>query len=212
MSEAPIYEITSHIAGKNAKVRVYPDRVEWERGKTVNKGLLIGTMGMSALAGPAGVMSRKGAGTEMIPMRSITSVTTKRDSMLNDVVSIVTSGNTIDMRCSKAEAEQLRSLIMQGINGTLTPAPAAPSAAAAPAATNGFGVNALKARVTQGINDALGSAPAPAPATAPGAVPPPPPPPPAPVDAKPADWYPDPKGEARLRYWDGAAWTDHTAP
>jgi hypothetical protein len=27
----------------------------------------------------------------------------------------------------------------------------------------------------------------------------------------PADWYPDPKGEARLRYWDGSVWTDHTA-
>jgi hypothetical protein len=27
----------------------------------------------------------------------------------------------------------------------------------------------------------------------------------------PADWYPDPKGETRLRYWDGATWTDHTA-
>lgn len=27
-----------------------------------------------------------------------------------------------------------------------------------------------------------------------------------------ADWYPDPKGEARLRYWDGAAWTDHIEP
>ncbi len=27
----------------------------------------------------------------------------------------------------------------------------------------------------------------------------------------PADWYPDPESEARLRYWDGAAWTDHTA-
>jgi hypothetical protein len=26
-----------------------------------------------------------------------------------------------------------------------------------------------------------------------------------------ADWYSDPKGEQRLRYWDGKAWTDHTA-
>ena len=26
-----------------------------------------------------------------------------------------------------------------------------------------------------------------------------------------ANWYDDPRGEARLRYWDGAAWTDHTA-
>jgi hypothetical protein len=28
---------------------------------------------------------------------------------------------------------------------------------------------------------------------------------------QPADWYPDPKGEKRLRYWDGTQWTDHTA-
>jgi hypothetical protein len=27
----------------------------------------------------------------------------------------------------------------------------------------------------------------------------------------PANWYDDPRGEARLRYWDGSAWTDHTA-
>lgn len=40
-------------------------------------------------------------------------------------------------------------------------------------------------------------------------------PPQSPVAAQrsgtPADWYPDPKGEARLRYWDGESWTDHTA-
>jgi len=27
----------------------------------------------------------------------------------------------------------------------------------------------------------------------------------------PAGWFPDPRGVGRLRYWDGAAWTDHTA-
>lgn len=26
-----------------------------------------------------------------------------------------------------------------------------------------------------------------------------------------AAWYPDPTGQARLRYWDGSAWTAHTA-
>jgi len=26
-----------------------------------------------------------------------------------------------------------------------------------------------------------------------------------------ADWYPDPAGKARLRYWDGSKWTEHTA-
>ena len=29
--------------------------------------------------------------------------------------------------------------------------------------------------------------------------------------AVPADWYPDPTGQARLRYWDGATWTDSTS-
>jgi uncharacterized RDD family membrane protein YckC len=27
----------------------------------------------------------------------------------------------------------------------------------------------------------------------------------------PADWYPDPHGQKRLRYWDGENWTEHTA-
>jgi hypothetical protein len=27
----------------------------------------------------------------------------------------------------------------------------------------------------------------------------------------PADWYPDPHGQHRLRYFDGAAWSEHVA-
>mgnify|MGYP000719023805 CR=1 FL=1 len=33
---------------------------------------------------------------------------------------------------------------------------------------------------------------------------------PAPVAPMEAGWLPDPRGEARFRYWDGSAWTDHT--
>ncbi len=32
------------------------------------------------------------------------------------------------------------------------------------------------------------------------------------VGPAPADWYTDPSGAARLRYWDGHAWTDRTSP
>lgn len=120
MSEAPILEITSHIDGKNAKVRVYPDRIEWERGKTVSGGKIAAgllTAGTSLLA--TGVHTRKGAGVEVIPMRAITSVTSRRDTAFNDVVSVVTAGNTIDMRCHRNEATRLRGLILDGINGRL---------------------------------------------------------------------------------------------
>ena len=35
-----------------------------------------------------------------------------------------------------------------------------------------------------------------------------------PVSARPTipDWYPDPRSEAPLRYWDGESWTTHVAP
>jgi uncharacterized membrane protein YhaH (DUF805 family) len=35
---------------------------------------------------------------------------------------------------------------------------------------------------------------------------------PPPQVAMPAGWYPDPAGPTTVRYWDGAAWTEHTAP
>lgn len=55
------------------------------------------------------------------------------------------------------------------------------------------------------------SAPAP-PVAAPTVVAPQPAAAPSPAAASPpANWYPDPSGQARLRYWDGARWTEHTA-
>lgn len=31
MSDKPLHSFTSHISGKNAKVSIYQNRVEWER-------------------------------------------------------------------------------------------------------------------------------------------------------------------------------------
>jgi uncharacterized RDD family membrane protein YckC len=45
----------------------------------------------------------------------------------------------------------------------------------------------------------------------PPSAPPPSAPPPAAGSEQKADWYPDPQGQARLRYWDGQRWTDHTS-
>jgi hypothetical protein len=87
------------------------------------------------------------------------------------------------------------------VYGDRTPAPApAPAAAPAPPAAS------------------VAPAPAPAPAVAPAPVVTPPAvggapdpiasTPPAPRAVTGADWYPDPADRARLRYWDGAGWTD----
>lgn len=101
---AALMTFTSHIAGKNATVQIHEDRIEWEQqGKVSAAKVLTG----AALV--AGV--RKGGSTEMIPIRHITSVTTRKDGLRNHAVSIITAGNSIDMRVSKEEAEQIKATI-----------------------------------------------------------------------------------------------------
>jgi uncharacterized RDD family membrane protein YckC len=51
----------------------------------------------------------------------------------------------------------------------------------------------------------------PPPVAQPPYAPPPQPPQPQQEAAQKADWYPDPQGQARLRYWDGQRWTEHTS-
>jgi hypothetical protein len=92
--------------------------------------------------------------------------------------------------------------------GTPGPAPAQQPAAAAPVAA---------APAEQAATAELAAATPQPPAAAQGAAAPPPPPTGAAPDATAepgsfaANWYPDPWLAARLRYWDGNAWTGHTA-
>lgn len=99
-----LMEFTSHIAGKNARVAIYNDRIEWEQQGKVSA--LKVASGAALFAG-----ARKGGSSEMIPIRAITSVTTKKDGMRNHAVSIITGGNTIDMRVSKSEADEIKSTL-----------------------------------------------------------------------------------------------------
>ena len=124
----PIYTFTSHIAGKNALVSIYSDRIEWERPRGMSGGKIaagIMTGGLSLAA--TGVKNGK-AGTEMIPVKSISSVSTKRDGVMNTLVSIITSGNTIDFRVSHAEAAAVKTVVTDLILGKYdVAAPAAPA-------------------------------------------------------------------------------------
>lgn len=106
---AALLEFTSHINGKNAKVQVFPDRVEWSKAGLSGGKLLAGaaTMGLSMLA--TGVRNKD---TEMIPVRAITSVTTKK-GMANTTVSVIAAGNSIDFKISHSEAARLKSTLLQ---------------------------------------------------------------------------------------------------
>lgn len=137
MVDQALYTFTSHILGKNAKVSIYTDRVEWAvargvSGAKVTAGIMTG--GLSMLA--TGVKNGK-AGTEMIPIKSISSVTTKRDGLINSYVSVITAGNTIDFRVSHKEAETVKSTLTQlmigGVPAPVTPEAAPPAPVAAPA-------------------------------------------------------------------------------
>jgi Short C-terminal domain len=109
---APLMEFTSHIEGRNAKVAIYDDRIEWGRDRIT----LVG----------------KRRDTNMIPVRQIQGVTTHRAGMLYTVVKVATAADTVEFRVSKPQADQIKATItglMLG-GGSTSPGPAAPVSAA----------------------------------------------------------------------------------
>jgi hypothetical protein len=102
MSEKPLHSFTSHISGKNAKVSIYPDRVEWERVSSH-----MSTLGFSMIM--PGLRKKD---TEMIPVRSITSITSKK-GLANTTVSVIVPGNTIDFRVSHGEAKTVKETLQR---------------------------------------------------------------------------------------------------
>ena len=82
----PLLQFKSHIAGKNATVAIFPDRVEWSRkgwiGTGTKAGLAVMTMGMSLAA--TGI--RRHEDGEIIPISSISHVAKRRGKGLNTVV------------------------------------------------------------------------------------------------------------------------------
>lgn len=139
MDQNVLHQFTSHIDGRNAQVKIYVDRIEWVRPRSISKGKMltgVATMGLSLAA--TGTKGSKSGGTEMIPVKSISSVTTGRDGLLNSKVSVIVSGNTVDFRISHSETEIVKSVLTQLILGThpsqqTSPPPAAPTYAAPPA-------------------------------------------------------------------------------
>lgn len=97
LPEGALWRGVSHEAGRNSIVTLFPDRIE--RTKPASKTSLTGIL----VGGPADV--------EVIPTKSISSVQARHGSWYHDVT-IYASGNTIVLALDAADAQQLRTLVL----------------------------------------------------------------------------------------------------
>ena len=150
METNSLYNFKSHIVGKNADVDIFADRIEWNLEGGISKAKALGALATGGISLAATGIRKKGANSEMIPVKSLTSVTAGRDGLRFWKVTVTTSGNSIDFRCDRSEAEQAKSILTQLMVGThpaqlkptspLTtdPVPSPTISAPPPAATSGI--------------------------------------------------------------------------
>ena len=115
----PLFQVVSHTAGKNALVRLWPDRIEWERARGVSAGKItagVVTGGASLLL--TGVKGGKDA-YEMVLIRNVTNVSNRKDGVLYHAVDVQTASggavNTVSFRVNREEAAQFRVAILNAM-------------------------------------------------------------------------------------------------
>jgi hypothetical protein len=114
METQPLMRFKSHIAGKNADVTLYRDRIEWTRPPPVVLALILAlfTAGISLIW-----VRPWGSSHEVMPIRSVSSVTMKTGAMFS-VTSVIATGNTIDFRAVNATAAGFRTALLDLIGGS----------------------------------------------------------------------------------------------
>lgn len=100
----PLLEFTSHVAGRNAKVRVFPTHLELDAPKKRSGGVAL-------LTGGASLLGPRKREVDTIPIRAVTGVTTS-GRVGNTQVTITAPGIEIRARVSKSEAERIKSTLL----------------------------------------------------------------------------------------------------
>lgn len=96
MNDQPVMEFTSHVAGRNANVAIYPDRIEWSR---------------TGLGTTLGLPLRRD--TNMIPVRQIQGVSTHKAGLAYTTVRVATGGDATEFRVSKRQAEEVKATLLR---------------------------------------------------------------------------------------------------
>jgi hypothetical protein len=121
--QGPLATFTSHIAGRNARISIWPDRVESVRpGRLLTTNILlvvlaICTIGLALLA-PSCRPRFSALDSQMLPIRSIQSVSSHRETVHTLVTLTAGPNSTMEMRVSQSEAEQIESLIRKLMLGS----------------------------------------------------------------------------------------------
>ena len=118
----PLRTFQSHVAGRNAQVKVFPDRIEWAqpgRTKVANALLIIlaiYTLGLALLAKACRPRFRE-QGRQMLTMRSVQSVASQSDGLKTAVV-VSAGGNAISFRVPHDAAPSIEQLLRGLVLGT----------------------------------------------------------------------------------------------
>ncbi len=119
MDDQAVYEFQSHVNGRNAVVHVFSDRIEWTQPRSISKGKVAAGFLTGGLSLVAGVKDNKTGGSEMIPVRSMTGVNTKRDGFMFTKVIVTASGTVIEFRVTNDAAKQIKQVLTQLMVGTV---------------------------------------------------------------------------------------------
>lgn len=100
--ESTLMEFAAHLDGRNATVRIYPDRLEWQRSGSLTKKLMTGGLG------------GRSRDTEVIPARAITGVTSHKHGFGYTDVRILMAGRTVELgKLPKDRAVEVQRLLVQ---------------------------------------------------------------------------------------------------
>lgn len=116
---APLVEFTSHIEGRNAKVAIYEDRLEWGRSSWHAPG---GATAAVLTGGFSLALSGKRRDSNMIPIRQIRGVTTHRAGLRYTVVKVATGADAMEFHVPRAQAEEVKTVITRLMLGGPPPA------------------------------------------------------------------------------------------
>jgi hypothetical protein len=117
MNDSAIMQFTSHIGGKNAKVAIYPDRIEWARTGLKPPGGVTGAL----LSGGLSLALPGRKDTNMIAVRQVQGVSTHRAGLGYTTVRVATAGDVTEFRVTKREAELVKSTLLQLMSQPVQP-------------------------------------------------------------------------------------------